>query len=238
LKRFEVIFFDLDHTLIDTRRQYELGLDITLQSLYGEQSPAEFAARFMSHNDRLWPLYDQRKITMQDLRRERFLVTWRDYGVEKSIAEAAVFQETYSQTFETTLTCFPGTLEMLANLAADYRLGIITNGSPDLQERKLNITGLSPFFDAKNVIVSEEIGWAKPHPLVYETACHRLETRAGKSLMIGDNYKNDVLGARQCGLQALWYGPDAATTAEVYVANEPRESLLRTQEQVLQFIAE
>lgn len=236
MKRFEVIFFDLDHTLIDTRRQYEQGLAITLRSLYGDQSPSDFAARFMFHNEELWPKYDQRRITMKDLRRERFLVTWRDYGVEKSVSEAEVFQETYNQTFETTLTCFPGTLDMLSGLVSAYRLGIITNGSPDLQARKLAITGLSRFFDTTNVIVSEDIGWAKPHPLVYETACDRLATRPEKSLMIGDNYRNDVLGARNCGLHALWYGPDPDTTDEVHLENETREVLLRTPEQVLQVL--
>ena len=235
----KVIFFDLDHTLIDTRQQYLSGLALTLELLYGVDVPGDFIPRFMQHNDELWPDYDKRLLTIKDLRRQRFLLTWKDYGVTRSNEEADVFQEQYNQTFESTLNCFPGTIEMLETLAQDYRLGIITNGAPDLQERKLTITGLRPFFPEKTVIVSEAIGFAKPDPLVYETACSQFAVEPEQCLMVGDNYKNDVLGARACGLEALWYGPDAETTKELtdIVAQRMNETPLRTPEQVLGYIS-
>lgn len=232
----KVIFFDLDHTLIDTRRQYLLGLQMTLQSLYANEAPGDFVQHFMQHNDELWPEYDKRRLTMTDLRRQRFLRTWRDYGITRTEAEADVFQEHYSQTFATTLTCFPGTIEMLEVLSKDYQLGIITNGAPDLQGKKLFVTGLQPFFPEHAVVVSEVVGRAKPHPLVYQTACARFGAEPEQCWMIGDNYTNDVAGARACGLSALWYGPDEVTTKE----HEPvtgqvlQEKPLRSAQQVLE----
>ena len=212
---YQAIFFDLDHTLIDTRQQYHLGLAKAIETTYGRTAPLDFAERFMRSNDKLWPLYDRRELSMLELRRQRFVQTWQEYGVVRSTAEADAFQEVYAGTFDDTLFCFPGTLEMLAELQSDYRLGIITNGSPDLQDRKMAITGLDKFFPAETVIVSEAIGMAKPHPSVYAAALARLDVSAKESLMVGDNYNNDVLGARRCGLAAVWYAPDPLTTAHV-----------------------
>lgn len=238
----QVIFFDLDHTLIDTRQQYLWGLAMTLDSLYGIDVPKDFIPRFMQHNDELWPQYDKRLLSMKDLRRQRFLLTWSDYGISRTDREADEFQEQYNETFETTLKCFPGTLEMLKVLEQSYQLGIITNGSPDLQEKKLKVTGLEPFFPGNHVIVSEAVGLAKPHPLVYETACKRFQAHPEQCLMVGDNYKNDVLGARVSGLKALWYGPDDVTTREVpkdtdFVDSPGTERPLRTPEEVLAYIS-
>ncbi|MCL6631886.1 MAG: HAD hydrolase-like protein, partial [Alicyclobacillus herbarius] len=113
---YEVVFFDLDHTLVDTRRQYDLGLHEALEALYGEALPTGFQARFMHHHEQLWVEYDAREITMDDLRRERFLRAWRDFGVERTEAEAAAFQRRYDETLERTLFVFPGTHEMLQKL--------------------------------------------------------------------------------------------------------------------------
>lgn len=235
----QVIFFDLDHTLIDTRQQYLWGLSVALESLYGQDVPQDFIARFMQHNDELWPQYDKRLLSMKDLRRQRFLLTWGDYGFTRTDDEADEFQERYHETFETTLKCFPGTLEMLQVLAERYELGIITNGSPDLQEKKLKVTGLEPLFPHKNVIVSEAVGLAKPHPQVYDTACKRFDARPERCLMVGDNYKNDVLGARASGLRALWYGPDEVTTRDLPEAADlsGQERPLRTPHAVLEHIS-
>jgi HAD superfamily hydrolase (TIGR01549 family) len=210
---YEVIFFDLDHTLIDTRRQYDLGLRQTLAEMYGESLPVGYQERFMAHHEALWALYDARHISIDELRRERFVRAWRDFGVEKSLEEADAFQARYDQTFESTLFPFPGTHSLLAELAENHRLGIITNGSPDLQWRKVQICGLDLYFRPETVIISANVGAAKPHPSVYHAACQALTVSPDNALMIGDNYKADVQGARDAGIEALWYSPDPEVTA-------------------------
>jgi 2-haloalkanoic acid dehalogenase type II len=229
---YQVLFFDLDHTLVDTRRQYLLGLAKAIEELYQGKVPKAFIDRFFHHHEQLWELYDRREITMLQLRRERFLRAWKDFGITKSEAEADLFQETYNRTFEHTLFAYPGTVEMLETLAKRYRMGIVTNGSPDLQWRKLEITGLARFFPESAVIISERVGLAKPHPSVYQAACDALEVRPEDALMIGDNYRADVLGAKEFGMDAIWYVPDEGMEA---VAGAERA--LRTPEQVVEQIA-
>lgn len=209
VRLYDVIFFDLDHTLVDTRGQYRLGLAQAVGKMYDGQVPANFAEHFLKHHEALWPEYDRRKISMLDLRRQRFLRAWQDFGVDKTDEEADAFHTVYDATFETTLHAFPGAGDLIHRLADAHRLGIITNGSPDLQWRKLGIAGLQPYFPESAVIISEAVGKAKPHPSVYEAACQALAVDREQALMIGDNFISDVQGARNFGMDALWFVPDA-----------------------------
>jgi HAD superfamily hydrolase (TIGR01549 family) len=233
ISHIDVIFFDLDHTLVDTRRQYILGMPMALRELYGTDYPDDFVDHFLRHHDELWLEYDKRSISMDTLRIERFLRTWRDYEIHKQREEAERFQHVYDGTLEKTLFTFPGTLELLAQLASSYRLGIITNGAPDIQSRKMHITGLTQYFTPGQVTVSANVGKAKPDPSVYAWACEVMNTSPASSLMIGDNFAADYEGAMACGLSAIWYVPDPEMTDA-----SPREGLapLRTTSQVLQEI--
>ncbi|MCL6454918.1 MAG: HAD family hydrolase [Alicyclobacillus sp.] len=213
--RYDVIFLDLDHTLVDTRGQYRLGLQQVIDRLYQGNVPDAFIPTFLAHHGELWGQYDQRQITMKDLRRERFLRTWRDLGVVRTVDEADAFQAAYDETFESTLFAYPETLALVQALARQHRLGIITNGSPDLQERKLRITGLAPYFPPNSITVSELVGLAKPHPSVYQSACDAMQVHPTDALMIGDNFRADVEGARAFGMDAIWYVPDPEMAREM-----------------------
>lgn len=208
MSKFDTIFLDLDHTLVDTRLQYKLGLEHTIAELYDNKVPKNWTLRFMANHQELWAQYDRREITMPVLRRERFLRAWRDFGVEKPEQEANEFQAVYDANFDKTLFPYPETNDLIADLARDHRLGIITNGSPDLQERKLAAVGLLSYFPKNMVTVSEYIGLAKPHPSVYAAACQSAGVEPRDAVMIGDNYRADVAGAESFGMPAIWYVPD------------------------------
>ncbi len=94
--------------------------------------------------------------------------------------------------------------EVISVLSGRVRLGIVSNfdHAPTVRE-VLRRDGLEAFFDV--VIVSDEIGWRKPHRVMFETALQRLEVSAGEALFVGDNYELDVMGATQAGLAAAWY---------------------------------
>jgi len=96
---------------------------------------------------------------------------------------------------------FPETIAVLQQLRPQYQLGIITNGSADIQWLKLEALGLKDFFDA--VIVSAELGIGKPHPQIFTVALERLHVQPHQAIMVGNSLRRDILGARNAAIRSV-----------------------------------
>jgi putative hydrolase of the HAD superfamily len=97
---------------------------------------------------------------------------------------------------------FPETETVLYELKSMYKLGILTNGAPDLQRQKIERSGLAHYFDA--IVVSGEVGVGKPQPAVFNTVLEQLAVPAHTTLMVGDSLERDMLGASRVGLKGIW----------------------------------
>lgn len=98
---------------------------------------------------------------------------------------------------------------VLNELKDRYILGLLTNGAPDLQRRKLTGAGLTDYFD--EVIISGEVGFGKPDPRIFELMLNRLGSAAGSSAMIGNSLKSDIAPAIEIGMVAIWVNRDHRT---------------------------
>lgn len=97
----------------------------------------------------------------------------------------------------------PGAEEVLRKLrAAGVRIGLLTNGAPDLQREKIESSGLGMFFDA--AVVSGEIGTGKPEPEIFHHLLEKLGVAADESLMVGNSLARDIVGAKRAGLASCW----------------------------------
>lgn len=85
-------------------------------------------------------------------------------------------------------------------------MGIITNGFKSLQQKRLDNTDTAGFFEI--VVVSEDVGVAKPDPAIFEFA-FGLMPKVDKSavLMVGDTLASDILGANNIGIDSCWFNP-------------------------------
>lgn len=98
-----------------------------------------------------------------------------------------------------------GALETLAALKrSGLRLALVSNYDSRLHRVAVEV-GIAPYLDA--VVVSSEVGWAKPSPRIYAAALAALEVAPGEALMVGDRPREDYAGARAAGLGALLYDP-------------------------------
>jgi len=91
---------------------------------------------------------------------------------------------------------------VLPALRERYRLGVATNGLGPVQRAKLRHAGLAPLFDF--VVVSAEIGVAKPDPAFYEVVQRAADAPAREITVVGDNVTRDLLPARAVGMAAVW----------------------------------
>jgi len=204
------IFFDLDRTLWD----FDKNSDDTLHELFRDYKLSERlktdASQFIEHykmiNEALWGQYREGKITKENLRTERYAQTFASYGVVDE-ALSLSFGNAYIKRCPLKTTLFPGTIELLEELTVKkYGLHIISNGFREVQPIKMKASGLTPFFEV--VMTSERAECKKPGTDIFLKAMAEAGAQAHESIMIGDHYEVDVLGAENVGMKAVLFDPN------------------------------
>lgn len=90
-------------------------------------------------------------------------------------------------------------------------MALVTNGSPT-QRLKLEAIEASRFFDV--VLISGEVGIAKPDPRIFQLAMSRLNASPGRSVFIGDSLEHDMTGARHAGMMTVLLNRSGEVDAE------------------------
>jgi len=105
------------------------------------------------------------------------------------------------------------TFEVLDELRGSYRLLLLTNGSPDLQQEKLDgVPELKPYFE--HIVISGHFGEGKPSPRLFQFAMDKLGIAADEGVMVGDKLTTDIQGANGVGMQSVWINRHAAKRPE------------------------
>jgi len=95
------------------------------------------------------------------------------------------------------------TFAVLDELKANYKLLLLTNGSPDLQQEKLDgMPDLIPYFDS--IVISGNFGEGKPSSKLFAHAMEQIGITAAEGIMVGDKLTTDILGANRIGMTSVW----------------------------------
>ncbi|MBW2646771.1 MAG: HAD family hydrolase [Deltaproteobacteria bacterium] len=138
-------------------------------------------------------------------RRESWDRALAEHGVDNLLFAdelAAVFQKERRVRHIVYLDVEP----VLKDLREKYKLGLVTNGAPDLQREKLRGSKLGAFFDV--VIISGEVGIGKPDPRIFNLVCERLNVGSETAVVVGDTLGRDISGAQRAGIRAIWLNRD------------------------------
>ena len=197
------VFFDLDHTLWDFEKNSALTFEKILQKNQIPVNHLEFVKQYSPINYRYWDLFRDDKISQNEMRFGRLRDTFEilNLKVEQEILE--ILADEYIHFLPDNNHVFDGTFELLDYLQPKYNLHIITNGFHDLQNHKMKNSNLSPYF--KTITNSESAGVKKPNPIIYEFALRQANANRETSIMIGDCIHADVLGAMNCGIDAILF---------------------------------
>lgn len=212
------VFFDLDDTLWD----FEKNSDFVLNQLYSEfdlqqklGAPySEFIRVYKEINSQLWKKYSHKDITKEELRNNRFELTFQKFGYS-NYNENLEITHHYLDRAPHGKSLKDGCLDVLEFLNKKYQLHIITNGFKEIQHVKLNGSGLIPYF--KNIIISEEHQLSKPDPEIFQLAENLANAASHECIMIGDNKDNDVHGAIRAGWKAIHYHPVKHADVEYHI---------------------
>jgi len=197
------VFFDLDHTLWDFERNSAMAFETIFDKLKIEVSIVDFLEQYVPINLKYWELFRSDKISQKELRYGRFKEAFDN--IEYAIDDETIFllSEEYINCLPQNNHLFEGTIELLEYLKPRYELHIITNGFADLQNKKLQNSNISHFFNT--VTNSESAGVKKPNPLIFEYALESAKAKRENSIMIGDCIDADVNGALNCGIDAIYF---------------------------------
>ncbi|MDD2799441.1 MAG: YjjG family noncanonical pyrimidine nucleotidase [Bacteroidales bacterium] len=203
--KYKSIFIDLDDTLWDTRANSKESMSEVYEKYkLAQWFPSfEFYYKIYSKkNLELWNLYHFGKITKQELTKERFLFPLLQVGVkDEDLARNLGYDFLMGTATKTKLV--KNAIELLDYLSPKYRLFILSNGFREVQFKKIDNSGLSPYFE--KVIVSEDAGANKPHPDIYHYALKSTNSRKNESIMIGDNPETDIAGAYNLKIDQIYF---------------------------------
>lgn len=212
--KYKHLFFDLDHTLWDFKSNSERAMHLCLEQLnILPQLPsfADFFAFYEGVNDRLWDEYRQGISTKEELRSRRFAEPFAHFGIKHDAEQANSF---YLDLMNEQTQLFPGCTELLSELKVlGYQLHIISNGFVEVQHKKMQSAGIAHFF--QSITLSETVSAPKPKAAIFEYALRNVNARKSESIMMGDDWNNDVMGAIRFGIDAVLFQAKRPNYTEV-----------------------
>jgi len=197
------VFFDLDHTLWDFDKNSALTFEKIFNQNKIDLSLSEFLEVYVPINLSYWKLYREDKIDKSSLRYGRLNDAFTALDIKVKTSMIHKLSEDYITYLSSFNHLFDGTIEILEYLKPKYKLHIITNGFKEVQQGKLNQSNINHFFDT--VTNSEMVGVKKPNPRIFKHALDKARAIPDRSIMIGDNYEADILGAIDVGLDAICF---------------------------------
>ena len=228
----KAIFFDLDDTLLWDKKSVATAFRKTCERVTNTYdivpSKLEEAVRFEASElyatyetyeftkmiginpfEGLWGTFDDEGESFQKMkelvpgyRRDAWTKGLKKIGIDDANLGSEL-AELFIEERKKSPFLYEETFSVLDRLKKDYQLVLITNGSPSLQQTKLEITPeIAPYFE--HVIISGGFGVGKPNRTIFEHALALCNIEPGEALMVGDNLMTDILGASYVGIPSVW----------------------------------
>ncbi len=208
--RFDIVIFDLGHTLLrfdtdwrEVRNESTAALLKVLQADGYQLNPEQFAEDLHERFDYYFHSKEQewREYTTE------YILTGLlyDYGYEDvPIEELRPAIDAMYAVSQQHWLLEEDTIPMLETLREQgYRIGLISNAADDKDVQTLvDVRGLREFFDV--VIVSAGVGIRKPSAEIFRMALEHWGANPDQAVMIGDTLNADVLGAQNVGMSSVW----------------------------------
>lgn len=217
------VIFDLDDTLFAHRTAVARGIISHIEQVGGFEGIHEPDAVRLWHSleEKHYHSYLEGTLDFEGQRRARARDFAAAHGVHLEDAASGVWFDTYFEHYRAAWTLHDDALPCLDSLQAaipGVHFGIITNGDPVFQQRKLDRVQLTERLGLdrhpERLITSGALGYAKPDPRIFEAACEAFEAAPGEAVYVGDRLRTDAIGAAAAGLTGVWLNRENAVVPE------------------------
>ncbi len=142
----------------------------------------------------------------------------------KTLPDTSYTEEYKTKLLEET-RAYSGVVQLLSKLKTSFSLGLITNAYDGLlQRQRIEMAGLSPFFD--EILIAGETGISKPDPEIFWLMSSKLKIPPEECLFVGDSPIYDIEGAHYAGMKTVFFGSTTESDVPDYYANCIRELAL------------
>jgi 2-haloacid dehalogenase len=230
-KRYQAFILDADNTLFDFDRAERTALREALLASGYEKPPANSFVRYHQINAELWKLFEKGAIDQQRLRIERFRRLVSEFPPPSRATHASnseIIAERYIEALSEKGYLLAHARTVLKSMASQIPLLLLSNGIASVQRRRIKRSGIATYF--KEILISGEVGIAKPDPAIFALAIDKLQCRKERILCVGDSPSSDIRGGHNAGLDTCWYAPGdcrypAAEPPPLYTIRDLRQLL-------------
>jgi putative hydrolase of the HAD superfamily len=140
-------------------------------------------------------------------KKQSWLEALSSFGIEdEQLAELSALK--YEQERQKIHTLFTDALPVLESFQNKYKLGLLTNGAADIQQMKIYGARIEKYFDC--IVIAGKVGFGKPDLRIFELIAECMKLEPEKIMMIGDNIKRDLIGAKKAGMTTVWLNRNGA----------------------------
>ncbi len=205
----KAILFDLDDTILE----FSVGADPVWKAIcskYAEKTnmfdPTDLFESIKGVRDWFWADTERHKEGRRNLNQTRRIIVSKalsSLGLNR-LNLAGEIADSYTKIREEGITLFPKAIETLQYLRDNrVRLALVTNGSAEKQQKKIERFNLAQFFDC--VLIEGVVGIGKPDPKIYLHALKELSVVPTDAWMVGDNLGWEVTAPQKLGIYGIWH---------------------------------
>ena len=210
--KYKLVLFDADGTLFDFERASEEAIKSGLMNFNIDRWNSETMTIYRKVNKQIWDEFELKQISASNLKAERFKRFFIEISVEN--VDPKEFSDYYLFSLSQNTDLIEGAEDIVKWCYGKFELGIITNGLTSVQKPRLNSSILDEYFE--HYIISEEIGFAKPHAEIFDYSFDKFEhTDKESAIIIGDNLTSDIKGGNNYGIDTCWINQTGANNNSI-----------------------
>ena len=197
------VLFDLDDTLFDhTGAQNHVIVEVArgFPEVFGDLDDIVLVSAFRRADRAAVELFYS-GMPLDEVRLERSRLFLDELGVEEDIGSEIT--EGYIRAYVTAYYPIENAERVVRSLLGKYKLGIVSNGSAEMQMFKLESLNVLEHLEC--TLFSEEFGIRKPDPGIFLAAAEELGVAPAQCLFVGNSYRDDVVGAKKVGMRTCWF---------------------------------